>query len=168
MASTSQLATDLGIAAMVGFACNEVARRVFPGDTISVRGSSIIGDPRWVYYLSILFQSCIFPPLGFLSWREQESLTDWFDNPWRDLHSVFWSRMSMAALWGYMVCTDCTQLLNFCSQKTCSYSQILSLWHIIFSACFLCLFVQASETLEDLDILSVDQLLWNSARFGTT
>jgi hypothetical protein len=94
-----EIATDYGVATLIGVAMNTIAKRIFPSKTIK-------GDPLWVYFLSIFTQMFIFPPLWLLSWREQEYKMDrWFSEPWEILGSVTWSRMHMAALWGYWVCT---------------------------------------------------------------
>eukprot|EP01127_Copromyxa_protea_P011769 TRINITY_DN2985_c0_g1_i1.p1 TRINITY_DN2985_c0_g1~~TRINITY_DN2985_c0_g1_i1.p1 ORF type:complete len:115 (-),score=11.42 TRINITY_DN2985_c0_g1_i1:381-725(-) len=95
MASWLDIAVDFGVASLVGVAFNTVAKKLFPSDTIK-------GDPRWVYYLSIFAQTCIFPPLAFMSWREQGyTVANWFVSPWADLPGIFWTRMYMASLWGY-------------------------------------------------------------------
>lgn len=99
MVSWLQIATDYGIATVVGFVLNIVAKKLFPADIIK-------GDPRWVYYLSIFAQAFIFPPLAFLSWQENNyEFTTWFNEPWAKLPFVTFDRAYMAALWGYWVCT---------------------------------------------------------------
>jgi len=95
MATWGDLLTDYSVATAIGFAANAIAKRIFPGDKIK-------GDPRWVYYLSLFSQMALFPPLSFLSWREQNyDLGAWFQEPWSKLPSVHYSRLYLAALWGY-------------------------------------------------------------------
>eukprot|EP01127_Copromyxa_protea_P001469 TRINITY_DN11453_c0_g1_i1.p1 TRINITY_DN11453_c0_g1~~TRINITY_DN11453_c0_g1_i1.p1 ORF type:complete len:257 (+),score=22.56 TRINITY_DN11453_c0_g1_i1:170-940(+) len=90
------IGTDLLLASLMGVAMNSVASRVFPADPIK-------GDPRWVYYLSIFTQLCVFPPLAILSWQEQgDDVGNWFMNSWESLPSVVYSRGYLAAMWGYV------------------------------------------------------------------
>lgn len=98
MVSWLELATDYGIATAIGVVMNQIAKRIFPSDTIK-------GDPRWVYYLSIFTQTFIFPPLCLLSWRENNfEFSSWYNQPWATLPSIAFNRAYMAALWGYWVC----------------------------------------------------------------
>lgn len=116
MATWLQIATDYGIATLIGVALNAVAKRIFPTDIIK-------GDARWVYYLSIFSQTCIFPPLCFLSWREQNySVSDWLQAPWSDLPSILFSRAYMASLWGYWVC-NVLYIANEGRQRICLFFQ---------------------------------------------
>lgn len=125
MATVLQVLTDWGIATGVGLIANAVASRCICSDKIKgirlfwLDVNPQIGDPRWVYYLSIFAQTAIFPPLCFLSWREQNyQISNWFGpTPWAALPSVVFSRAYLAALWGYWVRQGSKVHLNDLGQR---------------------------------------------------
>jgi hypothetical protein len=87
---------EMLIFSVVGFGLNYLFSTLFPSDLIK-------GDPRWMYYLGVCYQSVIFPYLCLRAWNTKRSWKEWMTMPWSKLN-VTYDKLYMGCIWGYWVC----------------------------------------------------------------